>query len=255
MLGRMKQSSMSQTIEQGKEDVAKLCQYFTTNRQAFLARNEAQVRQSLIDPLFEGLGWDVRNRAMTAPQYREVIPEDSLDVEGQQKAPRVAPTSRFAGPLRSQDGPWIGRGDPSADGLRVFVGRIHDKVCATSGLMETGATCLIDHKWRYNANVSVPQSFMVSALAIEGGFAIREGVNWGRASTAADSRLQVLLLQFGRSRGTSHSRCPGGPLGEVLARSLDLGIEPGFSKSRIDGDSRTRTGKSRLVLGEMECLL
>jgi len=36
---------------------------------------------------------------------------------------RVAPTSRLAGPLRSQDKPWIGRGDPSADGLRVFVGR------------------------------------------------------------------------------------------------------------------------------------
>ena len=37
--------------------------------------------------------------------------------------PRVAPRSRLAGPLRSQDGPGIGRGDPSADGLRVFVGR------------------------------------------------------------------------------------------------------------------------------------
>ncbi len=38
-------------------------------------------------PLFEALGWDVRNQAMTAPQYREVIPEDSLDVEGHHKAP------------------------------------------------------------------------------------------------------------------------------------------------------------------------
>jgi hypothetical protein len=43
--------------------------------------------------------------------------------------PRVAPTSRLAGPLRSQDRPWIGRGDPSADGLRVFVGRIHERQC------------------------------------------------------------------------------------------------------------------------------
>lgn len=40
---------------------------------------------------------------------------------------RVAPTSRLAGPLRSQDGPGMGRGDPSADGLRVFVGRIHER--------------------------------------------------------------------------------------------------------------------------------
>jgi hypothetical protein len=80
---------MSKTFDQGKDEVAKLCQYFTTNRQFFLAPGvkEAHVRQSLIDPFFEALGWDVRNASMAAPQYREVIPEDSLDVEGQQKAP------------------------------------------------------------------------------------------------------------------------------------------------------------------------
>jgi predicted type IV restriction endonuclease len=92
---------MSKTFDQGKEEVAKLCRYFGTNRQAFLAPGvkEAHIRQSLIDPLFESLGWDVRNTAMTAPQYREVIPEDSLDVEGQQKAPdytfRVGPLPKF----------------------------------------------------------------------------------------------------------------------------------------------------------------
>ncbi len=36
---------------------------------------------------------------MIAPQYREVIPEDSLDIEGQQKAPgytfRVGPQPKF----------------------------------------------------------------------------------------------------------------------------------------------------------------
>jgi hypothetical protein len=31
--------------------------------------------------------WEVRNKAMASPQYREVMPEDSLDVEGHQKAP------------------------------------------------------------------------------------------------------------------------------------------------------------------------
>jgi hypothetical protein len=92
---------MSKTFDQGKEEVAKLCRYFATNRQAFLAPGvkEAHIRQSLIDPLFESLGWDVRNTAMTAPQYREVIPEDSLDVEGHQKAPdytfRVGQTPKF----------------------------------------------------------------------------------------------------------------------------------------------------------------
>ncbi|HUW31006.1 MAG TPA: N-6 DNA methylase, partial [Planctomycetota bacterium] len=92
---------MSKTFDQGKDEIAKLCDYFATNRQAFLAGGvkEAHVRQSLIDPLFEALGWDVRNAAMVAPQYREVIPEDSLDVEGQQKAPdytfRVGPLPKF----------------------------------------------------------------------------------------------------------------------------------------------------------------
>jgi hypothetical protein len=91
----------AKTVDQGKEVVTKLCRYFTTNRQAFLAPGvkEAHIRQSLIDPLFEALGWDVGNRAMTAPQYREVIPEDSLDVEGQQKAPdytfRVGSLAKF----------------------------------------------------------------------------------------------------------------------------------------------------------------
>ncbi len=76
-------------MEQGKEEVAGLCRYFATNHQAFLAPSvkEGHVRQSLIDPLFEALGRDVHNKARTAPQYQEVIPEGSLDVQGQQKAP------------------------------------------------------------------------------------------------------------------------------------------------------------------------
>ncbi len=80
---------MKKTFDQAKDDIAKLSRYFATNRQAFLAPGvkEAHVRQSLIDPLFEALGWDVCNTDMVAPQYREVVPEDSLEVEGHQKAP------------------------------------------------------------------------------------------------------------------------------------------------------------------------
>jgi len=91
----------SKTFAQGKDEIAKLCSYFASNRQAFLAAGvkEAHVRQSLIDPLFEALGWDVRNADMIAPQYREVVPEDSLDVEGHQKAPdytfRVGSQAKF----------------------------------------------------------------------------------------------------------------------------------------------------------------
>ena len=92
---------MSKTFDQSKDEVAKLCRYFANNRQSFLAPGvkEAHIRQSLIDPFFEALGWDMRNAAMAAPQYREVITEDSLDVEGQQKAPdytfRVGTLAKF----------------------------------------------------------------------------------------------------------------------------------------------------------------
>jgi len=92
---------MPKTFDQGKEEIARLCRYFASNRQAFVSpgMKEAHVRQSLIDPFFEALGWDVRNASMTAPQYREVVPEDSLDIEGQQKAPdytfRVGSQAKF----------------------------------------------------------------------------------------------------------------------------------------------------------------
>jgi len=92
---------MNKTFDQSKDEVAKLCRYFATNRQSFLAPGvkEAHVRQSLIDPFFEALGWDMRNAAMTAPQYREVITEDSLDVEGSRKAPdytfRIGTLAKF----------------------------------------------------------------------------------------------------------------------------------------------------------------
>lgn len=80
---------MKKTFDQSKDEIAKLCHYFDVNRKSFFASGvkEAHVRQSLIDPFFENLGWDVRNINKIAPQYREVIPEDSLDIEGHQKAP------------------------------------------------------------------------------------------------------------------------------------------------------------------------
>lgn len=92
---------MIKTFEQGRLEIERLCDYFRTNRDQFLKPGvkEAHVRQSLIDPLFEALGWDVANRGHVAPQYREVIPEDSLDVEGFQRAPdyafRVGTQSKF----------------------------------------------------------------------------------------------------------------------------------------------------------------
>jgi hypothetical protein len=47
---------MTATIDHGKEEVAKLCRYFTINRQAFLAPGvkEAHIRQSLITSRYCG---------------------------------------------------------------------------------------------------------------------------------------------------------------------------------------------------------
>ena len=78
---------MNKTFEQGREEIVRLCASF--DPQAFRAPEvkEADVRQSLIDPFFEALGWDVHNTEQAALRLREVIPEESLEVEGQQKTP------------------------------------------------------------------------------------------------------------------------------------------------------------------------
>jgi len=83
--------------------IARLVQQFHTNRAAYHAPEykEAHARQELIAPLFIALGWDVHNEKRAAPQYREVILEDSLEVEGEdaRKAPdyafRVGETRKF----------------------------------------------------------------------------------------------------------------------------------------------------------------
>ena len=82
-------SATTKNFEQGKDEVARLCEHFARNQAAFCApgRKEAHIRQDLIDPFFRALGWDVGNAGRVAPQYCEVVVEDSLDVEGQQKAP------------------------------------------------------------------------------------------------------------------------------------------------------------------------
>ena len=62
--------------------VAGLVKQFHTNLAAYHAPGykEAHARQELIDPLFIALGWDVHNEERAAPQYRQVILEDSLEV-------------------------------------------------------------------------------------------------------------------------------------------------------------------------------
>lgn len=49
--------------------------------------NETQTRRDFIDPFFEAFGWDVDNKAGLAEQYRDVIHEARMRVQGKSKAP------------------------------------------------------------------------------------------------------------------------------------------------------------------------
>ncbi len=68
---------MAQSRPEARAEIEKLVRYFADNIHQLKAPtfNEAQVRQQLIDPFFEALGWDVRNRQMLPPYRLEVIPE------------------------------------------------------------------------------------------------------------------------------------------------------------------------------------
>jgi type I restriction-modification system DNA methylase subunit len=61
--------------------------------------NETQARQEFINPLFAALGWDIDNEQGFAEQYKEVIHEDTLEIEGASKAPdyafRIGGTRKF----------------------------------------------------------------------------------------------------------------------------------------------------------------
>jgi hypothetical protein len=78
-----------------------LVQRFSDSRDEYRSGhyNEAQLRREFLDPFFTALGWDLTNQQGYAPQYREVIQEASLNIEGQSKAPdyefRIGQTPKF----------------------------------------------------------------------------------------------------------------------------------------------------------------
>lgn len=83
------------------EIIHQLVQQFTENRDAYRSGryNEAQLRQEFLNPMFEALGWDMFNRSNYAPQNREVIHEDSIEIAGESRAPdycfRLGQTRKF----------------------------------------------------------------------------------------------------------------------------------------------------------------
>ena len=69
--------------------VTELVETFGRNIEAYRSQqyNETQLRREFIDPFFEELGWDITNKQGFAPQYREVIHENSIKISGETKAP------------------------------------------------------------------------------------------------------------------------------------------------------------------------
>ncbi|MDI6769983.1 MAG: type I restriction enzyme HsdR N-terminal domain-containing protein [Anaerolineales bacterium] len=74
---------------------------FEQNREAYRSGkyNETQLRREFLDPFFKALGWDVDNEQGYAEGYKDVIHEDSLEIEGETKAPdyafRIGGTRKF----------------------------------------------------------------------------------------------------------------------------------------------------------------
>ena len=81
--------------------VKSLVDRFEQHRDAYRSGryNETQLRREFLDPFFEALGWDIFNKQSYAEMYKDVIHEDSLEIEGENKAPdyafRIGGTRKF----------------------------------------------------------------------------------------------------------------------------------------------------------------
>ncbi len=69
--------------------ISQLVKRFEMHRDAYTSQtyNETQVRREFIDPMFIALGWDVENEKGYAEQWKEVVHEDAIKVDGATKAP------------------------------------------------------------------------------------------------------------------------------------------------------------------------
>ena len=72
--------------------LTRLTDLFERNRKQYntSAYDEANTRTDFIDKFFELLGWDIRNEQGYSEQYREVVREDKVRINGNVKAPDYA---------------------------------------------------------------------------------------------------------------------------------------------------------------------
>lgn len=77
--------------------ISSLVTKYTQNRQLYLnpSYNETQLRVDFLDPLFELLGWDIRNRLGKSTHEREVLLEESLKANASQHSKKPDYTFRL----------------------------------------------------------------------------------------------------------------------------------------------------------------
>ena len=72
--------------------LTELTELFERNKKQYYSGeyDEANTRTDFIDKFFELLGWDIRNEQGYSEQYREVVREDKVRIDGKVKAPDYA---------------------------------------------------------------------------------------------------------------------------------------------------------------------
>lgn len=76
-------------MQEAPQEVIELVENFKINLKAYKnpSYKEEQLKQEFLNPFFKALGWDVDKEQGAAPQYRDVIFEDSIKIGGGTKAP------------------------------------------------------------------------------------------------------------------------------------------------------------------------
>ena len=71
------------------DKISELVERFQQNESEYRSTtyNETQAKNDFIDPFFEALGWDIRNKKRSSEAYREVIYEYSVKIGDTHKAP------------------------------------------------------------------------------------------------------------------------------------------------------------------------
>lgn len=86
-------------IEQIKQQIHNLVQKYEQGRDHYRTSkfNETQVRNEFLDPLFEILGWDIRNNSGKSTNEREVLLEEGLKANASTHSKKPDYTFRLFG--------------------------------------------------------------------------------------------------------------------------------------------------------------